>query len=1433
MSKNLDVGIRITADGRVLVTEVKAAQAALHQIGETAKKSNNESAAAAERFTANLKRQADTLGMTATQIRAYDAAQLKLNEAQRVSVEASNRAIAAYEKNQAAARANVDVLGSLKGNLIAAAGAYVSYTAVMAGGKAIIDTALANERLNNTLKVATGSTEGAARETAFLREETEKLGLQFTITAEQYAKLAAASKGTQLEGQATRDIFLGIAKASTVLNLSADQTGGALLAVQQMISKGTVAAEELRGQLGERLPGAFQMAARAMGVTTSELDKMLIKGEVTAERLLPALALELEKTFGPQAQEAAQGLNAKINRLDNSFTDLKTAIGNTGLLDLLADGIVLATRFTDALSGAKVLSAVDQQTQRIAAMRDELASLNNRRHIPVIGDLIFDKRQADLLEQRIEDGVADLNKLQKAATEASEALSGKPTITPGAKPALPEKLAEEREKTAKAAESAAKRAADAKAREAQQALESSQKIIDALKRETQEIGLNSVQKKMLSAAAEAAKAPTKELAAEIMASAQAWSVATQQQEALMAAEKERAKGLAEMEKSAQERARAEQQAAQQVRQEWRNTWGQVEQNAKTAFIQFAAHGKSAMQSIGEAIKFSIIDVLYQLTLRKWIINIGTSLEGVLSGNMPGGSSSGGMLNSLFNGAGLINAGKAIFNGFSSGLTGAGSSLVSGLGRMLGSSALSSFGAGLSGVGTAGASAGIFSAAGGAGTAFIGGAGTAIGGTGMGAAASMGSMVSAAAGPLAVAAIADVVFRMLAGNKSTGSKVVDSIPIIGSLGALLFGHGPMKFRQQVAIGTASDEGFDGRVTDVFRAKGGLFVSNKHREQAAGNQAELLELFNTTIRGFSTSAKQFADNLGISKDAITGYSKEIRLESEKGKTLPDEAIKGMLASIGDDFARGLVPSIDELSRSGESAYQTLNRLNTEFTTLVDAATLLGNSVAQSRQFMLGSTSFEGRTAFVDSAGGLDALMQKAQFFSANFLTDAQRLAPVQERLNDELNRLGLSTELTKDQFGDLVQSFGHVNGISEEMLQALLNLAPAFVQVREASEQAAEAAKQQAEAAKQQSLTLVSGAFNTLQRSVNAERERITNNYNEALEKVNGRIQDVSESIGKLKTLSEALKATVSTLRPLSTAQAKQQIQDAIDAAKSGKGLPDAESLRQALGVLGQKSTSGFSSSFEFAREQAKTANLVGELGSLTNAQLTLEERSLAALEAQRDRLTDGFREQTKRLDSLLEQGQREIETLNGLDTSIVSLTQAIGLLNLRSIQAGGGASIIDPLTGEAPVSGNPDISDKQIRDFVNTPGRTEMQIYNAAKQNGVSFAQYAAATGARMEELQAWAKKNNLPTFASGGFHRGGLRIVGEHGPELEFTGPSRISSNNDLSRMLNNDSVVTAIYDLIEKIKENNTYNQRVANKLDAVTHGGNALRIKELGAAA
>ncbi|NTV50936.1 MAG: tape measure protein [Geobacteraceae bacterium] len=202
----------------------------------------------------------------------------------------------------------------------------------------LLEAGKAMQRLENSFAAATGSIAAGATAMMFVRAESMRLGLDLQSAADGYMKISAASKGTQLEGAATQAIFRSVAGASTALGLSSEQANGALLAISQMMSKGTVQAEELRGQLGERLPGAFQIASRAMGVSTAELGKMLQEGKVVAEDFLPKFAAELEKTF-PPGEKAMSGLTAETNRLKTAWFDLNATVMASGG-DSMFSGII-------------------------------------------------------------------------------------------------------------------------------------------------------------------------------------------------------------------------------------------------------------------------------------------------------------------------------------------------------------------------------------------------------------------------------------------------------------------------------------------------------------------------------------------------------------------------------------------------------------------------------------------------------------------------------------------------------------------------------------------------------------------------------------------------------------------------------------------------------------------------------------------------------------------------------------------------------------------------------------------------------------------------------------------------------------------------------------------------------------------------------------
>lgn len=207
-----------------------------------------------------------------------------------------------------------------------AAIAAISYGVVRLG-KQFIDAALAMERINASVKASAGSATAAARELQYLREESLRLGLSFQDTALSYSKFMAATRGTAVEGERARRIFSQMSEGITALRLSSDEANGIFYAMSQMFSKGKVQAEELRGQLGERLPGAFNLAAKAMGITTAELDKMLQDGKVMASDLLPKLAEEIHKTYGQAAADAAKQGQAEINRFNNALFETKALLG--------------------------------------------------------------------------------------------------------------------------------------------------------------------------------------------------------------------------------------------------------------------------------------------------------------------------------------------------------------------------------------------------------------------------------------------------------------------------------------------------------------------------------------------------------------------------------------------------------------------------------------------------------------------------------------------------------------------------------------------------------------------------------------------------------------------------------------------------------------------------------------------------------------------------------------------------------------------------------------------------------------------------------------------------------------------------------------------------------------------------------------------------
>ncbi len=237
--------------------------------------------------------------------------------------------------------------------------------------KSTLEASMALERLSTAYATIFGSKQGAVDQLQVIREQTKAVGQQFMETAEAAKGFFAAGQGSTLAPEMNK-IFKSISDAGAALQLTQDDMNGVFLAFGQMISKGKVQAEELRGQIGERLPGAFQMAAQAMGMSTAELDKFMADGKLVAEDLLPKLSDLMEQRFSEAAKKAAETLQGSLNNMYSEWEQFKVNIAASGPAKFFVQII------TETLAAKNAAYADEERRNRaIAHLRNTGASKLN------------------------------------------------------------------------------------------------------------------------------------------------------------------------------------------------------------------------------------------------------------------------------------------------------------------------------------------------------------------------------------------------------------------------------------------------------------------------------------------------------------------------------------------------------------------------------------------------------------------------------------------------------------------------------------------------------------------------------------------------------------------------------------------------------------------------------------------------------------------------------------------------------------------------------------------------------------------------------------------------------------------------------------------------------------------------------------------------
>ena len=220
--------------------------------------------------------------------------------------------------------------------------------------RGIKEATLAYDKIDLRLRFIMGNAAAAAKEFKALDEITGTYGVNLKASAQFYTQFLAATEATNISLKQSQDLFLGTTQAAVALQMSTYQTEASFRAFQQMASKGRVAAEELRGQLGEAMPGALGLAARAMDMPIEKLSKIMEQGKLLAEDLLPAFGQELQDTFSGPAMAAADNYLAALNRIENQWFIMLAGFGKG------SEGIIkpLLDRVGEILKGINEINAV-------------------------------------------------------------------------------------------------------------------------------------------------------------------------------------------------------------------------------------------------------------------------------------------------------------------------------------------------------------------------------------------------------------------------------------------------------------------------------------------------------------------------------------------------------------------------------------------------------------------------------------------------------------------------------------------------------------------------------------------------------------------------------------------------------------------------------------------------------------------------------------------------------------------------------------------------------------------------------------------------------------------------------------------------------------------------------------------------------------------
>src|SRR5450830_113119 len=499
----------------------------------------------------------------------------------------------------------------------------------------------------------------------------------------------------------------------------------------------------------------------------------------------------------------------------------------------------------------------------------------------------------------------------------------------------------------------------------------------------------------------------------------------------------------------------------------------VDHTAQSVWTNVFQGGQSAFEKIGATIKASVLDMLYQLTIRRWVVSITANVLGGLGGlaglgGGGGGGGSSGLLNlagtasNLYGGAGLIGSGVGALFGTTAGNAAMGVSMGLGAGSSS-AAAVAAAQAGGMGAGAAGAA--------GLGTSI----GSAIPYVGMALAAysllsSMNGGETRSGGQYGVAYDGQVknnrrdevyTYEGQQYNRDNSLRPDGTRKAVTNGQAYLLeadGMGEREDATRKAVSSTAESinamlkglGSKAYLTDYHagletsgNGRGGVFAGGSLNTGAAFGESGKGSNYSGTL--YETSSTRSPDMA----TAVANFTLDLKQSTIQALQAAQDIPQSVAAKLKD---------IDAEKLSDDEATKLITEINSQIASVEALRTLAGALPLKS----LKDLSFDAADGLITLAGGIEALNQKISSYYENFYSQDERNAQTLGNVSAALQSVGLSTPKTREAFRALVEAQDLSTESGRKAYATLMNVADAFASVTPSADDAARAVKEQADA-----------------------------------------------------------------------------------------------------------------------------------------------------------------------------------------------------------------------------------------------------------------------------------------------------------------------------------------------------------------------------------